>query len=346
MKKRPSLEELSKMLGVSKSLISFVINNKADRYGISPETKKRVLDTINDLGFQPNSFARSLRTGRSNSIALIVPDISNPFYATVASEVEKLAYDSGYRLFVSGTKENIQREEDLLSAFVNGNNADGIILASCAEDSDGIKKILPKKFPFVLIDRVLKDDELESVSLNNFDSAKEMTQHLLSIGCKKIGLLAATPTHISSIKERIQGFKSALEGAKLQVKDNLIKEVPSELMKEKIKDYLKELILVEKVDAIFALNNSISKFVLEVLDEMKISVPSKLKFASFDDSDYYSLIKPSVSAVAQPSNEIAAKCFTKLLNAIKRRNNEEVSEEGTRQLVLNASLKIRNSTKA
>ena len=345
MKKRPSLEELAKMLGVSKSLVSFVINNKAEKYGISPETKKRVLDTIQQLGFQPNSFARSLRTGRSHSIGLIIPDISNPFYSAIASKIESLAYEAGYRVFISNTKEVKEREDDLLSTFINGNTADGIILASCAADAESIQKIVPKKYPLVLLDRVLNDLEIPSVSIENFESTMEMTQHLISQGCKKIGLLAISPIHISSIKARVDGYKKALQKNKLAIKDNLIKQIPFHLQREKTREEIKDLVENEKVDAVLVLNNCLAKYCVEVFDDLNVPVPSKLKFASFDDSELFIYMKPAVSVIAQPIEELAEQAFKKLWDAIRRRNNEEVPDDEEKQVVLKPNLIFRNSTK-
>lgn len=345
MKKRPSLEELSKILGVSKSLISFVINNKAERYGISQETKKKVLDTITELGYQPNSFARSLRMGRSNAITLIVPRISNPFFASIAEQIENRASAVGYRVFIANTGEVKEKEEDLLTSLINTNTTDGIILATCSDDAESFKNIVPKKFPCIFIDRHIQGLENGTVTLDNFEGAKQMTQHLISKGCKRIGLLAISPTHISSIYDRVNGYKEALLVENISFRKGLIREIPFDYQKSFLKQQISALIEEEKIDALFVLNNSLARTCLEILHELKINIPKNVRFASFDDADLFWLMQPSVSVVSQPVEEITNAAFELLMLSMRRRNNEVIEADPERKIVIKPELIFRSSTK-
>ena len=153
--KRLQLEDLSKQLGYSKTLISMVLNGKADQYGISKKTQAIVLDAVSKLDYTPNKFAKALRTGKSNFIGLIVADISNPFYSTIAKNIEGTLFDRGYNLMVCSTDEDEEREKKLIDMMINQQGVDGIILASTFKNADYFNNPRFTKTPLVFIDRIL-----------------------------------------------------------------------------------------------------------------------------------------------------------------------------------------------
>src|SRR6185369_3798139 len=134
--KKLQLEDLSKQLGYSKTLISMVLNGKGNQYGISKKTQALVLDAIAKLNYTPNKFAKSLRTGKSNFIGLIVADISNPFYSTIAKNIENVLFSNQYNLMVCSSEEDEEREKKLIDMMINQQGVDGLIVASTFKNAD------------------------------------------------------------------------------------------------------------------------------------------------------------------------------------------------------------------
>src|SRR6218665_1277460 len=153
--KRLQLEDLSKQLGYSKTLISMVLNGKGNQYGISKKTQAAVLDAVAQLDYTPNKFAKALRTGKSYFVGLIVTDIANPFYSTIAKNVENVLFENGYNLMVCSTEENEEKEKRLVEMMLNQQGVDGLIIASTFKNSSFYEQARFSKVPIVFIDRVI-----------------------------------------------------------------------------------------------------------------------------------------------------------------------------------------------
>lgn len=317
--KRFNIEELAKKIGVSKTLVSFVINNKADKYGVSKATQRRVVAAIKKWGFQPSSSARMLRLKRSNLIGFVVADIGNPFFAQIAKQIEQLADEQKYRIIIANTHENPKKEIDLLNALINAQGVDGVILTSSLKTPRLLKAILPESYPLVLLDRRLTDLPASCVAIDNLKGAEEMTQHLIENGAKKIGLLTIAPGHISPIKDRLHGYTKALKKAGIEYDESLVHEISIDNMEQDVQKAINFLYNEKKVDALFVLNNQIAKNCLMAFEKMNIKIKQDILFASFDDSDLFSLYKPSITAVTQPIEKLGIKAFEELLELMDQK---------------------------
>src|SRR5688572_20519955 len=184
--RRLQLEDLSKKLGFSKTLISMVLNGKGNQYGISKKTQATVLDAIAKLNYSPHKFAKSLRTGKSYFIGLIVTDISNPFYSTIARSIEHVLFESEYNLMVCSSEENEEREKQLIEMMVNQQGVDGLIVASTFKNSEFYNQSRFTKIPIVFIDRVVPLYNGNYVVIDNYGGSLELMDHLIKNGCKKI----------------------------------------------------------------------------------------------------------------------------------------------------------------
>jgi len=320
--KKYNIEELAKKIGVSKTLVSFVLNNKADKYGVSKATQKRVLAAIKKLGFQPSSSARMLRLKKSNLIGLVVADISNPFFAQIAQQIEQLADKAGYRIIIANTHENPKKEIDLLNALIHSQGVDGVILTSSLKTPKNLKAIMPNKYPLVLLDRKLSGLPASCVAIDNLEGAYEMTQHLIDNGAKKIGLLTISPGYISPIEDRVNGYKKALDKAGIKQDAELIREISFEKIEEDVFEAVNFLYSKKEIDALFVLNNQIAKNCLLSFEKLGIKIKSDILFASFDDNDLFSLYKPSISAVMQPIEKLAGQAFEELIKLIAEKDSE------------------------
>jgi LacI family transcriptional regulator len=320
--RRIQLEDLSKQLGFSKTLISMVLNGKGNHYGISKKTQAIVLDAIAKVNYAPNKFAKSLRTGKSFFIGLIVPDISNPFYSTIAKKIENILFEHNYNLLVCSTEENIEKEKLLVEMMVNQQGVDGLILASCYQDATFYERAVLSHIPVIFIDRVLPNFGGNFVSIDNYSGAKEIVTHLLEKGFKNIACFAITPIYLSTINDRLLGFKNAHKHFSIIMSENLIKVVNFEKIMEDVEKGLTEILESDKnLDAVFALNNHIAIALLTCLRKEKFRKFAQVQIACFDDIATFDIIDKKVLSVSQPIEEIGKQASELLLEILAGKKN-------------------------
>jgi LacI family transcriptional regulator len=337
MKSGVSLSDIANALGVSKTLVSMVLNNKADENGISKQTQKRVLKFAKEINYKPNLMARGLRMGVTNTIGLVVSDIANPFYSKMARFIEdKLAHEK-YHLVICSTDEDTEKERKIIR-LMREKQFDGIVISSSQKKNDDFKQLLREYYPFVLIDRRIKGIKANFVGIDNFDSTYRAVQHLIKAGYKNISAFAVSPAYVSSIKERISGYQSALKDAELINPEKLLIEIPFDQVKHAVKKEIIKLTQPDsRIDAIFAINNNIAVACLETFKELKIKVPQDLAFIAFDDIDAFKLTTPQVTAIDQPLEEICANAVSILMNEINKPRKVK------KEVILEPTLIIRES---
>ena len=314
--KKASLKDIAESLGVSKALVSLVLNGKGDERGINKNTQEKVRIKAKELNYIPNQYARGLRIGRTNTIGVIVPDISNVFYGKLCKAIEREAYDKGYNLIISNTYEDVQKEKKLISDLIN-RNIDGLILASSFDSKNEIDGLRNDKFPLVLVDRVFDDFDVDSVSVSNAEGARKAVEFLYSKGVKHPVCFSLSPVYISSISERIQGYIGALKNpddAKLvQIPhDNIAGGVVTALAELKNEDY----------DGIFCVNNNIAKALLRELS-IQGDPLTDVQIISFDDIEIFDIVNPKISAIAQPIQEIGETAVKLLLERFANEDNHK-----------------------
>lgn len=340
MRKKYSLDDIAKMLGVSKTLVSMVINNKGDEYGINPKTQQKVRDKIKELEYQPNPLARSFRTGNSNTLGLIVSDISNRFYARIARDLEDRAARQGYQLIICSTDEIVEKEQELIQMLLD-RRVDGLIISSSQDNAVTFNKLMDEKIPHVLIDRIFPEMRSPSVCVDNFQGARLATRHLITQGFQRIGILAITPDHISSVQSRIQGYRKAMEENALPIQENWIMKVEFGNLDISLYQKLQRLQQDDQLpEAIFTLNNNLTSACLQALKNLSLNIPSDIALIGFDDVSYYNFTQPTISVVKQPIEKISEHAFDLLLGQIKK--NKATS--GEKNLCLPVELVIRESS--
>ena len=340
MTKKTSLSDIAKSLGVSKTLVSLVINNKGDEHVISAETQKRVLDKIKELNYRPNVLARGFRTGRTNTIGLIVSDISNRFYSRIARRVEDYAWIHGYSVVICSTDENEEKEIQQIR-LLRDRKVDGLIISSSQKDCEIFNKLVDAEMPHVLIDRTFDGMKSVNVSVDNFGGARMAARHLITQGIKKIALVTITPEHISTISDRKKGFLSALNEAKITIPPEWHIAIPFNNIEQAIKESLLKLYQSgDMPQAIFTLNNNLTSVCLMNLRKLSVKVPNDVALIGFDDVLYFSFTQPSISAIDQPVERIGEKAFDLLLRQIEK--NELLPHE--RSVYLPVDIIIRESS--
>ncbi len=336
--KKVSLSDIAKSLGVSTTLVSLVLNNKGDDNGINEETQKKVFRKAEELNYKPNPFARGLRIGKSETIGLIVSDISNTFYSRIAGKIERIASQYGYNLFVCSSDEDPQKETELIN-MLKEKQVDGLIISSTLHNTKEIQKLKKENYPFVLIDRQLPLNDLNSISINNHAAALQGVEHFVKNKIEKIAFFSISPSHISTMKERVNGFKEGLKNNQIKFKRNLLVEIDFNNIEAATDRAINDLLSTEhNIRGIFTGNNSIAIACMKALDKRNLRIPHDIALLSFDDIDLFQLSFPKITSIKQPVEQIGEKAVELLLNEIKLNGKAP-----KKQITLDAKLIERHS---
>jgi len=326
--KKVSLKDIAESLGVSKALVSLVLNNKGNERGINKETQERVKAKAKELNYTPNQYARGLRIGKTDTLGVIVPDISNVFYGKLCKAIEVKASEIGYDLIISNSYEDTEREIKLINNLLN-KSIDGLILASSLENPSQLNFLKERNFPFVLLDRIFDDFQVDSVSVSNIEGAKQAINYLQKQGKNKIACLTISPVYISSIADRIKGYLEELD----DTENACLIQIPHDNIDLGTDKALKQL-ENQEFDAVFCVNNNLTKSLLKKIHQKKITTDYTI--ISFDDLEVFDFATPPVSAIAQPIDKIGEKAIELLSNFISNRENHI-----TQKVILETGLIIR-----
>ena len=339
MTKRISIKDIAKELNISITTVSFVINGKSEEMGISQATAIRVNELIKEWGFNPNSAARMLRTGKSKTIGLIIEDIGNYFFGNIAKIIEIEASKKGYNVFFSSTDNSDIRAKDLIKKMKNS-SVDGMIITPTKGLVEEIKLLEKQNVPFVLLDRLIPDIEANHVILNNYKGAFDLTNHLIKNGYKQIGFISIF-SDLSQMDEREKGFMDALAQEGRSIPDEAVLKVRFDQIGTEIvlamEKYLKKN---PQLDALFFATNYLGVYGLEALQNANKKIPKDIAVVSFDDNDLFRLYTPSITVASQPIHDIAVEAINLLLNIIHDRDKKN-NPEG---IVLEPELIERNSS--
>ena len=335
-----TIKDIARELNLSTSTVSRALR---DSYEISAETKKIVLERAERLHYTPNPIALSLKEKRSRSIAVLVCEIANSFFSQVINGIESIAYNKGYNVIISQSHETFEREVNDLQ-FLASRSIDGLIISvsSETENMEHLKKLHQKGLPIVFFDRVTEEINTHIVTVDNFKSTYDAVVHLIEIGYRAMACLTNS-SHLSITKERIAGFKKALEDNGFAVKEDFIKYCNhGGVHRDEIEKAMEELFnLKERPDAILGLSDKLTTGALRFLQTKGINVPEEMGLMGFSNSDLTEFLNPSLSIIRQPAFEMGQTATELLLQVIE---SKRPVKEFTRK-VLNAELIVRNSTK-
>lgn len=312
MKKKVSLKDIALEAGVSTALVSYVLTNKEEKARVGQEMAKKIRKIARKLNYQPNHIARSLKSGRSDTIGLIVADISNPFFANIARTIEDEAKKNNYTVIFGSSDENVDKSRDLINVLLN-RQVDGLILIPTEGSEQQIKNLKDQNVPFVLIDRYFPEISASHISINNYESAYNAVTHLIKMGREQIGMIAYK-TALHHISERKRGYTEALPDQK----KNGMKLARYSHLKEDIKLAIDQLLNARKpADAVFFATNSLAIEGLKYINELGIRVPEDLAVVSFDESEAFDLFYSPVTYVRQPILEMGKEAVRVLLEQMK-----------------------------
>ncbi|UOY05881.1 LacI family transcriptional regulator [Muricauda sp. SCSIO 64092] len=314
--KRVFLKDIAKDLNVSKTTVSLVLNNKGDENKISQDTQQKIIAYAKEHSYVPNQLARGLSRGKSETIGLVIPNISDIFYARIAGFIERKAKKLGYTVIFSSSYEDPKKEGELIQSMLN-RQVDGLIIASTQQNREEIQSLKANNFPFVLIDRHYPDSETDYVIVDNFEGTKKATAHLLSLGRRKIGFVTLKPG-LEVIRQRLLGYQKALEIFGIAPIDELVHEVSRENYKEETVNGIKQLVqFPNAVDAIVFATHYLTAAGLRELKRLNIKVPQEVAIVSFDELEAFDLTDPAITAVTQPAADIGNVAVDILMDKIR-----------------------------
>lgn len=336
MKKKKSIHDLAKELNVSATTISFVLNGKAEEKRISSEVSKRILKHVKEVGYRPNMLAKSLRTGQSKTIGMLVEGISNNFFASIARGVEEEAYKTGYKIFNSSTDNDTNKTKELIKAF-RERQVDGYIIAPSPGIEEEIKALIDENYPVIIFDRYFPDVKSNIIVVDNFGGAYNAICHLIQNKYKNIAFVTIDSNQ-NQMEDRLKGYLNAIEENGL---DQYIFKIPfpleHEALAEKINTILKEH---PQLDAVLFTTNYIANGGLKAINDLGLKIPDDIAVIGFDDNYHFSLYTPAITCVAQPVEEIAHQIVKKLMSSL----SDEDRKENIETIVLPTKLIIRASS--
>ena len=335
--KRHSIKDIAKKLEVSPTTVSFVLNGKGKEKKISDEVIDRVLTYTKAINYKPNMLARSLRTGRTKILVVMVEDISNHFFSRIARYIEDIAYEKGYRVLFCSNENEDKRSRDLLNLFYE-RQVDGFIIIPSTGIRDDIEELINNDIPVVLFDRYFTDLDTHYVVIDNYAASDEATRHLIDNGYRNIAFICTDVQQLQML-DRKKGYIDAVEREGLPA---TILEIPfgdtdSAAGRELLRKFFTEQ---TDLDAVYFSTNYLTCSGLEVIREINSPSIAELGIVTFDDNELFRINTPTISAVAQPMEEIAQELMRIMLHLLKQKSKP--SE--TMQVTLSAQLIPRGSS--
>ncbi len=310
---KTTLETIAGRTGFSTSTVSRVLSGKSKDGRISEKTAETIRKAAEETGYTPNILAQNLRKGRTFTIGLVVPDISNPYFAEITSVIVAEAKRNGYTTIVTDTMENEAAQNDSVCALVS-RKVDGMIIVPCGSDPKFLEEINEHTTPVILVDRYFENSRLPYVSTNNRQGGFDGTNILLRSGHRKIACIQGNHASVPN-RRRLEGYRSALRKAGLEEEERI---VGNDFTVQN--GYIETKLLLESPDrptAIFALSNTIGLGAIRAIREAGLRIPEDISIVSFDNNVYLDYLIPAVTRIGQRVEEMGRMAVKLLLESIR-----------------------------
>ena len=303
--------DVARLAGVSASTVSHVLNGTRN---VDAATRQRVEAAITETGYRRNVVARSLAAGRTHTVGLSIAVLTNPYFGSLVHAVERALSDAGYVLIVGDSHDDVESEKRVTDSLLD-RQVDGMIVAPAAgSERITLPGITRTGTPLVLIDRSL-DIGSDQVGPENFSSARSLTEHLLAVGHRRIGIVRGI-AGISSTTERFEGYLAALAGRGIEADPALIVDGESSTaVAERVVSSL--MAGADRPTAVVSMNNSMTIGTLKALRNLGLSIPSDVAFVCYDDFEWSDLFEPKLTAAAQDVETIGATAAQLLLRRLQ-----------------------------
>jgi DNA-binding LacI/PurR family transcriptional regulator len=318
-----TIDVVAEKAGVSKTTVSRILNGNFAH--TKDETKNRILRVIEELDYRPNALAKGLKSSHTNVIGIVLSNLKNPFWTTVLEGVEDACRNLGYNLMICNSSEEPRMEEQYIKEF-QMRRLDGIVINPTARNMELYTKLADSKYPMVIINRRLPGLKVHHVIMNNGSGASLAVQQLLRNGRKHIAAFVYENPYVSTWKERIDGYRTTLEGHGFSPDDMRILEldVNGGAVKESIIRYIQEH---PDTDAVFSTNNMLTLEIIDAVKELGLKMPDDIAIVSYDETVWSKHMDPPLTTIMQPGYHmgyLAAQMLVKSIKAKRKPTPETV----------------------
>jgi LacI family transcriptional regulator len=335
-KKKISIHDLAKQLQVSSATVSFVLNGKAAEKRISPAMEEKILKHAQKSGYRPNRVAKSLRTGKSKIIGMLVEGISDPFFSSIARIIEERAHQHDYKIFYSSTNNDTAIARELIRTY-RDTQVDGYIIAPPPGLEEDIKALMEDGFPVVLFDRYYPGLTTHNIVVNNFEGAYNAVLHFVENGYRDIVLVTLHSAQVQ-MEDRLKGYEAAMVK---NWREPRVLKIPYNLKPEQITEEVTSFLTrPNRPDAVLFATNYLCVSGLRAIADLRLRIPEHIAVIGFDDNSHFALFSPAVTAVAQPVEDISREVVNTLIGCLA--DKEKMKHKIT--TVLPTSLIVRESS--
>ncbi len=332
-----AIKDLARMLNTSTATVSRALNNHP---AIKKETQERVMKLVKEVGYRPNTIAKNLKMQRSTTIGILVPNIGHDFFGSAISAIETEVSDAGFTAMICQSHEKYQHELEAVNNLI-ANNVAGVIASISQETNrpDHFLELQRNEIPVVFFDRCFDEGiQASKVITDDYGGSLRAVKYLIKTGYKRIAYLAGAP-NLNISKERLRGYKAALEKGGIPVDDDLI--VNCGMEKQDGKVGLQQLMQLDnKPDAVFCVNDPVAIGVYQQSRVYDIKIPEDLAVIGFSNNEISSLIQPALTTVDQSARKIGQRAGRILINQIAS-NRDEIT--GNKIEIMEANLIVRDS---
>jgi len=318
--KKVNLKDIAEHVGVSTALVSYVLNGQAVEKQVNKTTAELITKAAQELNYQPNQIAKSLKTQKTNTIGLVVADINFRFSTGITRSIEEEAKKKNYTVIYGSSNENAEKFAKLVNVFVN-RRVDGLILVPTAGSQNEIEILQRSGTPFILLDRHFPEIKCNYIALDNYKAAYNATQYLIDQGHRRIAFVNYRTT-LFHLLERNRGYFDALKDNGLPFETSWLKQVDSSLADHDVATNLKEVLNAsEPYDALFFATDTLTINGLKYLNKEKIRVPGQISVLSFDESDAFDLFYTPITFSRQPLMEMGSLAVNNLIELMNGNNH-------------------------
>ncbi len=332
-----NLKDLAKELNVSVSTVSKALKSSHE---IGAETKKRVIELAQKMGYSPNPYAGFLRHHKSKTIALIAPELTNNYFIQAISGAESVAQEKDYHLLIYCTNDEFAKEESILKHLQNG-RVDGVImsLSTATQSYQHLNDLIQSGIPIVFFDRICHEIETAKITTDDFTSGFNATEHLIQNGSKDIAYLSISE-NLSIDNKRKQGYLEALNKHNIEANPSRIIKCTGDEKNNYKK--IKQLFQSDKIpDGVFASIEKLALSTYYVCNELNIKIPIDTKVICFSNLRTAPLLNPSLTTITQPAYEMGKQAAAILFKNLDKKRSL-ISNEN---IILKSELIVRDSTK-
>lgn len=320
--KTVTMDDVAKQAGVSKSTVSQYLNKRFEY--MSVQTKERIKETIEELGYQPNIIARSLTQKSTSTIGVIVANILHTFSTQIIRAIEDYCNEMDFHIIVCNADDEPEKEKRYIDMLL-AKQVDGLIIFPTGGNLELYERLQKRNYPLVFVDRAVTEIDVSSVMLDNKLASELVVEHFVRKGYSRIGILTTEVVrNVSTRVERVAGYKQALITNGIDVNEDFIKSVNV----QHIQQSLQEMFSLEKrPEAIIAGNDLTLMEILKYVKENNIKIPDELALIGIDDVDFASIYSPPLTTIAQPTVEMGKKAASLLIKKIKKDPDDEFKSE-------------------